>query len=211
MKATLTPSLTVAPTAFVPAGAGDFVGAAAKIAAMLLAKATRLKDAPTQPLKLLFSGAPGIGKTSLVNLIARALVAHPCAIEDVNGREVTIETAKGWTKNLCYGSLFGTWDVKVVNELDRCSKDVQDVLLTTLDRMRPGHAFLGTTNLDPESLTERFQTRFQSIRLQPPDTASLAAFLASRWGCPNSTSNMIAECSGGNVRAALADLELWMG
>ena len=211
MKAAHTQPSTIAPTAFVPAGAGDFVGTASKIAEMLLAKAARLRDAPTQPLKLLVSGAPGIGKTSLVNLIARALVAHPACIEDVNGREVTIDTAKNWTKNLGYGSLFGAWDVKVVNELDRCSKDVQDVLLTTLDRMRPGHAFLGTTNLDPESLTERFQTRFQAIRLQPPDPTSLAAFLSSRWGCPLSTSNMIAECSGGNVRAALGDLELWMG
>ncbi len=36
------------------------------------------------------------------------------------------------------------------------------MLLTYLDRMRPGHAFLGTTNLDVASLAERFQIRFQS-------------------------------------------------
>ena len=35
------------------------------------------------------------------------------------------------------------WSMK----LDRCSKDAQDMLLTYLDRMKPGHAFLGTTNL----------------------------------------------------------------
>ena len=44
------------------------------------------------------------------------------------------------------------------------------MLLTYLDRMRPGHAFIGTTNLDVANLTERFQTRFQSVRLQPPET-----------------------------------------
>ncbi|NQX01670.1 hypothetical protein HQ447_13515, partial [bacterium] len=38
----------------------------------------------------------------------------------------------------------GSWSVKVVNELDRCSKDAQDMLLTYLDRMKPGDAFLGT-------------------------------------------------------------------
>ena len=42
------------------------------------------------------------------------------------------------------------------------------MLLTYFDRMKPGHAFLGTTKLDLRSLTERFQTRFQSVRLQPP-------------------------------------------
>ena len=45
--------------------------------------------------------------------------------------------------------------------------------------LTPKNTFLGTTNLDLSSLTERFQTRFQSVRLQPPDNEALAAFLAS--------------------------------
>jgi hypothetical protein len=107
--------------------------------------------------------------------------------------------------------LFGVWSIKVVNELDRCSKDAQDLLLTYLDRMRPGHAFLGTTNLDLGSLTERFQTRFQSVRLQAPENEVLAAFLANRWSAPIIITRQIAEGSQGNVRAALADLEMWLG
>jgi hypothetical protein len=31
----------------------------------------------------------------------------------------------------------------VVNELARCSKDAQDMLLTYLDRMKPGPDFVG--------------------------------------------------------------------
>ena len=85
------------------------------------------------------------------------------------------------------------------------------MLLTYLDRMRPGQAFLGTTNLDLGSLTERFQTRFQSVRLQAPENEVLAAFLARRWAVPITTTRMIAEGAQGNVRAALADLEMWMG
>ena len=85
------------------------------------------------------------------------------------------------------------------------------MLLNYLDRMKPGHAFLGTTNLDLSSLTERFQTRFQSVRLQPPDNEALAAFLARRWGVRISTTRMIAEGAAGNVRAAMADLEMWLG
>ncbi|MCX6876774.1 MAG: hypothetical protein NTW21_23630 [Verrucomicrobia bacterium] len=98
-----------------------------------------------------------------------------------------------------------------MNELDRCSKDAQDMLLTYLDRMQPDHAFLGTTNLDLSSLTERFQTRFQSVRLQPPDIESRAAFLARRWGAPITITRQIAAGAKGNVRAAMADLEMWMG
>ena len=201
----------IPPTCFVPSCAADFVGHASKVAEVLMRKAQRLRATPDQPLKLLISGAPGIGKTSLVNLIARTLASHPVAIEDVNGKEVGLELAREWTRSLAYVSIFGTWSVKVVNELDRCSKDAQDMLLTYLDRMKPGHAFLGTTNLDLSSLTERFQTRFQSVRLQPPDNEALAAFLARRWGAPISTTRMIAEGASGNVRAAMADLEMWLG
>ena len=202
---------TEPPTCFVPSCPADFVGQAGKVAEVLLRKAERLRTNPDQPLKLLISGAPGIGKTSLVNLIARTLAHHPAAIEDVNGREVGLDLARDWTRHLGYGSIFGSWSIKVVNELDRCSKDAQDLLLTYLDRMKPGQAFLGTTNLDLGSLTERFQTRFQSVRLQAPENEVLAAFLARRWAAPIGITRQIAEGSQGNVRAALADLEMWMG
>jgi adenylylsulfate kinase-like enzyme len=81
------------------------VGQAGKVAEVLMRKAERLRTNPDQPLKLLVSGAPGIGKTSLVNLIARTLASHPVAIEDVNGKEVGLELAREWTRSLAYGSL----------------------------------------------------------------------------------------------------------
>jgi len=68
---------------------------------------------------------------------------------------------------------------------------------------------VGTTNLDLSSLTERFQTRFQSVRLHPPpENEALAAFLARRWAAPISSTRMIAAGAIGNVRAAMADLEM---
>jgi len=81
----------VAPTCFVPSCPADFVGQAGKVAEVLLRKAERLKANPDQPLKLLVSGAPGISKTDLMNLLARTLVTHPAAIEDVNSREVGLQ------------------------------------------------------------------------------------------------------------------------
>ena len=61
------------------------------------------------------------------------------------------------------------------------------------------------------SLPERFQTRFQPVRLQPPENEVLAAFLARRWATPITITRQIAEGAKGNVRAAMADLEMWMG
>jgi hypothetical protein len=85
------------------------------------------------------------------------------------------------------------------------------VSLSMLDRIPAGHAFLATTNLDIGNLTERFQTQFFPVGLQPPDSEVLAAFLARRRAVPITTTRMIATGAAGNVWAAMADLEMWMG
>jgi hypothetical protein len=97
-----------------------------------------------------------------------------------------------------------------VNELDRCTREAQDLLLTYLDRLPPGRALLGTSNLQLDLLTERFQTRFQAVKLLPPETEELADFLIGHWSVPRQTALQIAVGSGGCVRAALADLESWL-
>jgi hypothetical protein len=44
-----------------------------------------------------------------------------------------------------------------------------------------------------------------------PENEILAAFLARRWAVPIATTRMIAAGAAGNVRAAMADLEMWLG
>jgi hypothetical protein len=83
--------------------------------------------------------------------------------------------------------------------------------LTYLDRLGPGQAFPGTTNLELDRPTERFQPGFLPARLQPPENKVLAAFLASRWNAPIGITRKIAAGANGNIRAAMADLEMWMG
>ena len=73
-------------------------------------------------------------------------------------------------------------------------------------KANPAHfPWLGIYNL-----TEQLQTRLP-VRLQPPENEVLAAFLARRWHVPIATTRMIAAGAAGNVRAAMADLEMWMG
>ncbi len=193
-----------------PQTAEDLIGQAGPVARAQCRKAERLTTEAAATMKLLLYGPPGVGKTSVVELVALQLAGTPLAIEDYNGREVTVDVVRQWMTQLPYGSLFGDWSVKVVNELDRCSREAQDLLLTYLDRLPPGRAFLGTSNLQLDLLTERFQTRFQAIKLLPPTTEELAVFLASRWPVPAATATQIAVGSGGCVRAALADLESWL-
>jgi DNA polymerase III delta prime subunit len=193
-----------------PQSPEDLIGQAKRVAGVQCAKAGKLGVVPSSTFKLLLYGPPGVGKTSVVELIARTLTGTPLAIEDYNGREVTVETVREWMRALHYGSLFSSWSVKIVNELDRCSREAQDLLLTYLDRLPPGRAFLGTSNLQLDLLTERFQTRFQAIKLLPPTTEELSAFLSAHWPIPATTAAQIAVGSGGCVRAALADLESWL-
>jgi hypothetical protein len=113
-------------------------------------------------------------------------------------------------ETLPYGSLFSNWSVKIINELDRCSRDAQDILLTYLDKLPPGKALIGTSNLQLDLLTERFHTRFQSIKLTAPGTEEIAEFLRAHWKVPRDVALRIAVGSGGCVRAAMADLETWL-
>jgi DNA polymerase III delta prime subunit len=193
-----------------PRTAEDLIGQAWRVALAQAGKAKRLAADPSATMKLLLYGPPGVGKTSVVELVALQLAGTPLSIEDYNGREVTVDLVREWMKQLPYGSLFSSWSVKIVNELDRCSREAQDLLLTYLDRLPPGRAFLGTSNLQLDLLTERFQTRFQAIKLLPPTTEELAAFLTAHWAVPLVTANQIAVGSGGCVRAALADLESYL-
>jgi DNA polymerase III delta prime subunit len=205
-------ALLVSPMNWKPIGPEDLIGQAARVAKAQVTKARRLAsgDRPSASMKLLLYGPPGVGKTSVVEMVARELTGSALAVEDFNGREVTVEVVREWMRSLAYGSLFSRWSVRIVNELDRCSKEAQDLLLTYLDRLPPGRALLGTSNLQLDLLTERFQTRFQAVKLLPPETEELADFLIGHWPVPRKTALQIAVGSGGCVRAALADLESWI-
>ena len=61
----------------------------------------------------------------------------------------------------------------------------------------------------PSGLTE--QRDHQPVQLKPPENEVLAAFLARRWAAPITITRQIAEGAKGNVRAAMADLEMWIG
>lgn len=209
-SALVLPQAPPSPMNWRPQGADDLIGQARDICVAQVAKARRLRDGRKAACKLLLYGPPGVGKTTVAELVARELTGTPLGVESYNGKEVTVDTVRDWMHILPYGSLFSNWSVKIINELDRCSKDSQDILLSYLDRLPPGKALIGTSNLQLDLLTERFQTRFQSIKITTPRTDEIAEFLCAHWRVPRDVAARVAVGSGGCVRAALADLETWL-
>ena len=159
-------------------------------------------------VKMLLSGPPGVGKTATANAIGAALCGGAFAVESINGRKLTIHVVSDWQADFASSSLFGSgWKVKIVNEVDTCPKDAQDLLLSFLDEMPPNRGFIGTSNLELSSLTERFRTRLLCHEVKAPKAEEIAALLAE--SVPSEVAHHIANLCGGNVRAAVLDAEGW--
>ncbi len=199
----------IAPSEIKPAKPAEFIGGAAKVGTILAAKAARIADG-TGNLKALLYGPPGVGKTATANMVAKICAGTTWNIESINGRSVNIELVREWQRQSHFTSMYGGCTVKLVDELDTCPAAAQDLLLTFLDGMKPGWVFIGTSNLDISQLTPRLQTRLQTFKVEAPTTSQIVGFLKNI--CPTvreTIANQIAVGSGGNVRAALLDLETW--
>lgn len=198
----------IQPELYVPTSPEQFIGPARQIGNILKGKAARLEKS-NGTAKLLLYGPPGTGKSRLALMFAASLTNHPVQIEITNGRKVTDSLISRWHEAARYLAAFGQWTVKIVDELDLCSAASQDLLLTYLDQMPPQTAFVGTSNLQLDQLSERFHTRMQQFQVSAPDTSAINTFLG-RFKLRKQDIHQIAVGCGGNVRAALLDAQSFM-
>ncbi len=195
----------------------DLIGPAARVGKILQRITPRLKSASqrdaaaTEKPAFLFYGPPGVGKTSLARILARDLSETPFNTTEVSGVNVNVELVRRWQASIGLSTLFGDFQVRMIEELDRVPRDAQDLLLNYLDNLPNGQsgrvAFIGTSNLRIDLLAERFQTRLRTWKILGPATHELIPFLMRVGGVDSATASAIAFGCGGNVRAALLDCQ----
>ena len=191
------------PDQYKPESPEQLIGSPANSAVSLLKHALGLKHHPAAKLKTLMYGVPGCGKTTIAELLARALAAHAVDIQGINGRNLTIDEVRAWQNDSKLSTLFGGWKVKVINEADLIPAVAQDLMLTYLDELPPHTAVIASSNASRETLSERFATRFMAVRIDGPSEEEIQCFLRRRWHLPKQAAAFIAQGCDGNVRDAL--------
>jgi replication-associated recombination protein RarA len=195
------------PSLYTPSSPEEIIGSAGQIAAELKRSVKDALDNGNAPIKVIFAGDPGVGKSTLANLLIRELgVTSKWAVKKYSGADVTIEMVREIAADLHYKDLFGAYRVIWIEEVDASSDAAKTRFLMEIDDLGPGVAIICTTNAKDGGIKKRFETRFKYYQVDPPEPHEIQALLA-RFGISKQDAVQISTFACGNVRAALLDAE----
>lgn len=188
----------------------DFIGPAQAVAAHL-EKKVRLTAAQRPAMSYFLTGPSGVGKSDLALYLARLLGATKWTTYRKNGTSFRKEDVEEWSRVMHLREMFG-YRVFQVEEADASSRDAQIALLTMLDDMPEGNAFIATTNKPLKDFEARLQRRYAFFEVKPPSMEELTQFLVERFGVAQRMAESFSRSAvlGGNVGQALKDAEEYL-
>jgi replication-associated recombination protein RarA len=193
------------PSNYKPKTVTQFIGSARKHAGMI---DKLIAAASGDPLKFLFSGPPGTGKSSLAEYAQAQLGCDKWTTTKLNGTQARIEVLDDLARSLHYKDMFGKYRLVWIEEADKIPNLAQVRFLTILDELPHQAAVICTSNTSVKDFEPRFHSRFQFFEVKGPEATELEGFLAGFLPeKARATARHIATLACGNVRQALLDCQ----
>jgi len=187
-----------------PLKPSDLIGKAGIVTRVMLG---RISAGATDPIRTIFYGDPGTGKSAICRMMALALLKHASGLRHMSAAQVTADNVRDWLGEMRYRS--DDWRVWWIEECDAVSPQVEVLMLQFLDEMPARCAALFTSNVSLGNLSQRFQSRCQTHKIVPPKAEDVAAMLHTRWPeIGRKVCHQIAEQNAGDVRASLNDAQM---
>jgi len=195
----------------------DFIGRTQQIGKSLDMRLVKLsKDANPIERRWLFSGPPGVGKSTLAHALGIRAAKDTLAMECVIGTHLSIDLIRQWKDAGKYvRPLLGDWTVKIVDEIDTVLAGNLVELRDFLDWLPAGHLLIATTNKGPKELPQPLQSRFMVQWFCKVEPKEIVNWLIWRHHIPPKVAQQIIDdhaTSGcdGDVRAAETDALNWL-
>lgn len=177
------------------------------------------------PTAILFTGPPGVGKTTLALIVARLIQGPdyptdaPIDVEEINGGERgKVDNARELAANAQYRPMVGARKVLIINEAQRMTKEAQECLLAPCES-KDGTTTWIFTSMEPAKIESALAMRCLRFDLKPLSKEGIEILvtracdaLSRKWtAADDEFVAYMALCKVNSPRAILMSYEKYVG